>query len=161
MPLKPIARKQLPLEDEISLHQKGWVIQRIGWVLMFIFLVLSLLGFFGNGPVSKKEVQVGNIQLNYERFGRYEHGMEMKFQSNGENIGTISIPIDYLENFRMNEFIPKESRQITSAGYVNFVFDGKDNALVKMQLIPVRSKTVEGVFKVNANSFSIKQTIYP
>jgi len=161
MPLKSIARKQLPLEDEISLHEKGWMIQRIGWVLMTIFLVLALLGFFGQGPVSKKEVQAGNIHVSYERFGRYEHGMQMKFQSSGEHISTISMPIDYLEKFRMNEIIPKESRQITSAGYVNFLFEGANNALVIFQLIPVRSKTVGGAFKVNANSFSIKQTIYP
>jgi hypothetical protein len=83
---------KLPVEDEISLHRKGWIVQRIGWVLMFGFLIAALLGLFGEGPLSSKKLQAGNVSVQYERFGRYEHGMEIRLQSTGENISTVSIP---------------------------------------------------------------------
>jgi hypothetical protein len=159
MPAKATDKK--PIEDEISLHRKGWVIQRIGWILMFAFLIAALLGLFGEGPLSSKNIKVGNIEIAYERFCRYEHGMKIKLQSNDENISTVSIPQDYLENFRVGEIVPEPQKQVASAGYVNFQFEGSDNKLISFYLTPLKRKTVEGLFRANAHSFTIKHTIYP
>src|SRR5678810_1484903 len=92
-----------PIADEISLHRKGWIIQRIGWCIMFAFLTAALLGLFGEGPLSNKKLQAGNISIEYERFCRYEHGMKIKLQSSQENISTVSIPPVSYTHLRAHE----------------------------------------------------------
>jgi len=159
MAAKSIDKK--PIVDEISLHRKGWIIQRIGWCLMFAFLIAALLGLFGEGPLSDKKLQSGNISVQYERFCRYEHGMKIKLQSSQENISTVSIPQDYLENFRVGEIVPEPGKQLASAGYIHYVFEGSQNKLITFYLSPLKRKTVRGILRANANSFAIKQTIYP
>lgn len=160
MPVKPIPHKQLPVDEDISLHRKGWVIQRIGWVLMLVFLLAAVLGFFGEGPLSKKQFHLGPIDVDYERFGRYEHEMELKFQSTGENIGSVSMPQDYVKNFKLSKIVPEPEKQIAASGYINYIFEG-ENHLIIFYMDPVQRKNVQGVLKVNAYSFLIKQTIYP
>lgn len=152
---------KLPLEDEIDLHRKGWIVQRIGWVLMFAFLMAAMLGFFGEGPLSKKHIQAGSINIEYERFCRYEHGMEIRLESAGENISSVSIPQAYLKNFRVSTIVPEPEKQVATAGLVQYQFEGSQNNIVTFYLDPVDRKTVEGIFQVNNHPFTIKQTIYP
>ena len=159
MATKTIDRK--PIKDEISLHRIGWIIQRIGWCLMFAFLIAAVLGLFGEGLLSKKKLQAGNISLEYQRFGRYEHGMNITIQSKQENISTVAIPQDYLKNFRLSTIVPEPARQVASAGNVNYQFEGAENRMITFYLNPIQRKTVEGIFRANAYSFAIKQTIYP
>ena len=152
---------KLPVEDEISLHRKGWIVQRIGWVLIFGFLIAAMLGFFGEGPLSRKKIQAGNVNVEYERFCRYEHGMKLRLQSAGENISTISIPQTYLKSFRVGAIVPEPDKQVATAGFIQYQFEGSQNNIVSFYLSPVERKTVEGLFQVNNHSFTIKQTIYP
>lgn len=158
--VQPITHN-LPIEEDIALHKKGWVIQRIGWGLMFLFLLLALLGLFGEGPLSRQKVQSGDIQLTFERFGRFEHGMEMRVQSSGENIKTISLPQNYLKNFELTKIVPEASRQVASSGYIHYVFDGTQNNIVTFYLNPVSRGKAQGQVKVNEHAFSITQLIYP
>jgi len=159
MAAKSVDKK--PIEDEISLHRKGWIIQRIGWCLMFAFLIAALLGLFGEGPLSNKKLQAGNISVEYERFCRYEHGMKIKLQSKQENISTVSFPQDYLENFRVGEIVPEPDKQLASAGYIHYQFEGSENNSITFYLSPLKRKTVKGILRANSNSFAIKHTIYP
>lgn len=152
---------KLPVEDEISLHRRGWIIQRIGWVLMFAFLIAAILGLFGEGPLSSKKIQAGGVSVEYERFCRYEHGMVIRLQSDGENINTVSIPQTYLKSFRVATIIPEPAKQVATTGSVQYQFEGPQNNIVSFYLNPVNRKTVEGMFQVNNHPFTIKQTIYP
>lgn len=158
--IQPITH-DVPVEDEISLHKKGWVVQRIGWGLMFLFILLALLGLFGEGPLSSQTVQSGDVQLKYERFCRYEHGAELRLQSAGENIQTVSLPQEYLKKFQISKVVPRASRQITSPGYVNFQFEGSQNDIVTFYFNPVGRGKAGGTVKVNTHSFTISQIIYP
>lgn len=155
------AAKTLPIEEHISLHRQGWIVQRIGWVLMFAFIIAAALGLFGEGVLSKRKIRTGNVEVEYERFGRYEHGMLVRFQSQSETITRISISEEYLKTFRINTIVPQPTKQIASGGDVEFRFEGPNNTVVSFYAMPVQRKTVKGNFKVNNNSFSIKQTIYP
>jgi hypothetical protein len=153
--------KTPPVEDDISLHRKGWIVQRIGWILMFGFLIAAILGLFGEGPLSQRKLQAGNISIEYERFCRYEHGMEMRLESGAENISTVSIPQEYLKSFRITDIVPEPEKQVAVADHIQYLFAGSQNNIITFYLSPVQRKTVEGIFQVNNNPFTIKQTIYP
>jgi hypothetical protein len=87
--------------------------------------------------------------------------MKLKFQSDGEHISQISLPQDYLRNFRVAEIIPEPEKQVASNGYVQYQFEGDQNGRVTFYMSPVERKTVEGILQVNTHSFPVKQTIYP
>ena len=150
-----------PVKDEIALHRKGWIVQRIGWVLMFAFLIAATLGLFGEGPLSQMKLQAGNISVEYERFCRYEHGMEIRLQSGAENISMVSIPEKYLKSVRISDIVPEPEKQVAIAGHIQYLFAGSQNNIVTFYLSPVQRKSVEGIFQVNNHPFTIKQTIYP
>jgi hypothetical protein len=155
------AAKTLPIEDDISLHKAGWIIQRIGWALMFAFLIAAVLGLFGEGPLSERKIHSGNIEVEYDRFGRYEHGMLVRIESQNETISSISISEEYMEAFRINTIVPTPLKEVAANGTVEFLFEGPTNTVVTFYAMPVQRKTVNGSFRVNNDSFSIKQTIYP
>lgn len=161
MPLSVINSKDLPVEDDISLHRKGWVIQRIGWVVLFCFLILAALGLFGEGPLSSTQMQAQDISFRYERFVRYEHGFRFQFQSAGESMDTVSIPQVYLKVFRLMKVVPEPLKEITSPGYLNFVFEGRRNAVITFYLNPIKTTRVSTAIKVNSHIFQISQIIYP
>lgn len=128
---------------------------------MFAFLIAAILGLFGEGPLSNKKIQAGNISVEYERFCRYEHGMEIRLQSAGENISTVSIPQDYLKSFRVAEIVPEPEKQVANEGSIQYRFEGSQNNIVSFYLDPIERKSVEGLLQVNSHPFTIKQTIYP
>jgi hypothetical protein len=155
------AAKTLPVEDNIALHKKGWVIQRIGWGLMFAFLLASVLGLFGEGPLSTRKRTAGHITVEYERFGRYEHGMILRVESKEQNIARVCIAEDYLRVFRINNIVPRPQKQAGAGANVEFYFEGPENTEVTFYTEPVERRSITGAVKVNNDSFSIKQTIYP
>jgi len=150
-----------PVEDDMALHNKGWVVQRIGWAFMFLFLLAALLGLFGEGPLSSRTVQAGHIKVEYERFCRYEHETEITLESNGEDISTVSLPQQYLKKFKVSKIVPEASKQVASPGYINYLFEGKQNNNITFYLEPVKRLNTSGVIKINNYSVFIKQTIYP
>ncbi len=156
-----LIQHETPLEDNIALHERGWKIQRIGWVLIFVFMILALLGVFGDGPLSKRKVQVGNTVIKFDQFLRYEHETQLKLESENENIATVSIPLAYLNKLKLTEVIPEPEKQIASNGYINFIFRGEENHSLTFFLDPNKPGKVEGDIKVNSYTIPLKQTIYP
>jgi len=41
-------------ESDHRFHRNEWRLQRIGWVLVALFLVLAVAGLFGNGPLEER-----------------------------------------------------------------------------------------------------------
>lgn len=158
--IQPIAHK-IPVEDDTALHKKGWVVQRIGWVLMFVFLIAALLGLFGEGPLSAKTIEAGSITVKYQRFCRYEHGMQLKLLSAGEGITVVALPQQYLKKFKVDKIVPSPSSEVASPGYINYMFAGQQNDNVSFYLLPSERGGAGGVIKVNNQTVALQHYIYP
>lgn len=150
-----------PVEEEIALHRKGWTVQRVGWVLMLVFLVAALLGLFGEGILSRKTIRAGNLELVYERFCRYEHRLEMKLLSAGEHINVVSLPKSYLEKFKIDKIVPAPSSEVANPGYVSYLFNGNKNDTVSFYMAPLQRGSTGGLIKINNQTVPIQQYIYP
>jgi hypothetical protein len=57
-------------ESELAFHQREWRLQRIGWGLLALFLLLALGGLFGDGPLSHSRDASAAGSVEYERFVR-------------------------------------------------------------------------------------------
>lgn len=76
---RPVEDSVPKVNDELAVgsdleFQKRWEsLERIVWILFVIFLLLSLLGFFGRGPMAnvKAKSADGSMEVQYERFERF------------------------------------------------------------------------------------------
>ena len=63
----------LEVDEDLPFQRRAWVAQRIGWVLMALFVLAAAVGLLGAGPLSHARIDVpGLMTLEYERFARFE-----------------------------------------------------------------------------------------
>ena len=156
-----VIKHPIPIDEALDLHKKGWVIQRVGWVLIFLFMLSALLGLFGEGPLSSKTVTADNIKISYDRFGRFEHETVLKLESSGKDIGSVSLSEEYIRNFKVTKIVPEPGDPVVSAGYINYTFPGQGNRHIIFYLDPTGYGNNKGNIKINNNTFLLAQTIYP
>lgn len=151
----------LQLDERLDLHEKGWVIQRVGWVIIFAIMAAGLLGLFGEGAFSQKTVYNGATKVEYERFFRYETEMKIKIESPA-HISSISIPQEYLKDFEIVRFEPEPFSNNTSQHEVIYNFLPGQNLILSIYLIPKAYGAIHGVMKVNGTSnFNLNHFIFP
>lgn len=65
--------KPLPIHEELGLQRWIWRCERLGWVLLGLFVALALAGLFASGGPWAKATRVsedGQLRVEYERFQR-------------------------------------------------------------------------------------------
>jgi hypothetical protein len=117
------SRAEEELEANLAFHRREWRIQRIGWVLVAVFLALAVGGLFGHGPLSRAYVDYGTGRLEYEQFVRYGLSTDLVITDAGSAQGVIRVAIsgDYLEAFRVERITP-EPAAVRMAG-PNIVYE--------------------------------------
>ena len=150
------------IDESLPLHEKGWVVQRVGWVIIIAIIIAGILGLFGEGVLSKKKPVSGNITATYESFYRYDAEMKIVIESSSDHISQISFPQQYLKNFEILRFIPEPDNNVTSAGEVIYNYLPAQNRVVSIYLTPTNKGSIKGDMKVNGmNTFSLHHFIYP
>jgi len=72
MVAKSINVSSLEAEENLRIQHISWKLERVGWVLCAIVLLLAAIGIFGGGPVSRATVKSadGAVSVKYNRFAR-------------------------------------------------------------------------------------------
>ncbi|WP_288407131.1 hypothetical protein [uncultured Pseudomonas sp.] len=71
--MTPRVEKPLPIREEPGLQRWIWRCERLGWVLLGLFVALALAGLFASGGPWATATQVsadGQLRVEYERFQR-------------------------------------------------------------------------------------------
>ena len=135
---------RLRVDEDVPLHEKGWRIQRIAWVILAIFLAFAGLGLFGTGPLSDQTIVVSGDSCRYERFMRYESEVRLSFDVyNVKDTLRISFPQQYCEYVDITAIEPTPERNIVNDGIVTYYFAANDHATVRCTLMA--TKTGQGV----------------
>lgn len=151
------------LEIEEHLHQaeRGWIIQKIGWIFILGVVLAGGLGVFGEGLVSSKSVSSGSSRAEFERFFRHEVEMKVLVES-ASHIASISFPAQYLKKFKMVRIIPEEASNTTANNEVTFNFTPGDNKIVNIYVTPKDYGSVSGTMRINdRDTFNLNHFIYP
>lgn len=161
--VEEVVNSDLEIEEYLPLQKTGWVVQRIGLGIMLLFVLLALLGLFGDGILSKRTTKTKNITLTYERFYRHEGSMELRINvaENNKVDLDVAFPVEYLENFEIRSILPEPKANRTGQGKVRYVFDVRGKINIVYYLTPRQSGTLTGTVEVNDAIFSIEQYIYP
>ena len=152
-------------ESDHRFHRNEWRIQRIGWVLVALFLVLAVAGLFGSGPLSRAHADNSAGRLDYERFTRYGLSTNLAVTPAGSAHGVTRVEIsgDYLEAFRVEHITP-EPVAVRLAG-PNLIYEfasAAPGAAISFHLNPQRlwrrtaTVTIDGGAPLN-----ISQLTYP
>ncbi len=150
----------LQIDEGVSLHQKGWLVQRIGWVIIFTIPLLGAFGMYGEGWISNRQKEKGSVKAEYERFYRYEKEMQIRVTSAG-HMPQISLPQDYLKHFRVVRIIPEPEQRLAENGNIVYRFGGTDNRSVSIYVIAQTYGNLRGTMAVNNQEFSIHHFIFP
>lgn len=152
----------IELDEKIDYHIKGWKIQRVSWVIIIALMLAAALGVFGEGAVSKRSVDLGNAQVRYDRFFRYEAEMMLQFMiSESADSSLISFSQDYIKNFRIEQIVPEPKENYIQSGKVYYVFSGRAPMNIAFYMVPEKPGSLHGEVAVNDARFDLSQFIYP
>jgi hypothetical protein len=63
----------LEIDQDLEFQRRSWAVQRVGWGVMALCLILALAGILGSGPLSRQDVALpGLLRVEYQRFTRYQ-----------------------------------------------------------------------------------------
>ncbi|HEX8038358.1 MAG TPA: hypothetical protein VF490_04385 [Chryseosolibacter sp.] len=152
----------LQIDEDIDLHMKSWRVQRVGWGHMVSFLLLAILGLFGNGLLSERTLGKGGTFLTYDRFTRFENDTEMEIEAQSVN-GKISVvlPPDFCERFKVEKINPDPSVQKGDNGSTVYEFQASGRAHLTLFLSPRSHGSLRCRVAVNEAEFEIVNFIYP
>jgi len=128
------------LDRQVRFHRLEWRFQRIGWVLVALFLALALVGVFGSGPLSHASAQAATGRIEYERFVRDGSPTELLIIPAGgaaQGVSRVEISADYLKAFRVTRVTP-EPKTVRRAGeqLVYEFASSSSGALISLQTDP-------------------------
>jgi hypothetical protein len=155
-------KTSLQIDEDIDLHIRSWVGQRIGWALMFALLISAALGLFGNGALSEMKVSSNGAFLSYERFSRYESNTALEIEASGMG-GSISVRLDpeFSRSFKVEKINPEPSGQSIQDGtrIDSFMVGGRGH--ITYFISPRTRGRSTYTMRVNDSEFRLTQYIYP
>lgn len=79
----------LQISEDMEFQRRSWIVQRTGWAIFALVILLAALGVSGDGMLSSARAgqEDGGLWLEFPRFGRFElvdgNAITYVFKSNG------------------------------------------------------------------------------
>lgn len=129
-------------EDDLSYQRASWRVQRIGWVLMGLFIVLGLLGAFGDGPLSRVRAgRPGGLELAYSRVWRLgtESSIELRVAPDSGHV-VLWVGRALLDGAEIRYRSPEPVRTQTDAGgqLLEFQAGNSGPVVIRLGAVPTR-----------------------
>lgn len=121
--------EDLEISQDLSFQERIWRIQRIAWIIMALLVIFTILGLFGEGPLSS--ARAGNpgegLWLDYPRFVRNQSQFSIQIHTSPavivEEKVRMEIEDEYLQKMRIERISPAPGRVISSGESHVFEFD--------------------------------------
>lgn len=151
--------------DELQYHEREWLVERIGWALLFAFVLAALFGFFGEGPVSTRTVgDAKAATLTYDRFLRYASPTLLEIAVARGRPGPIAVEVSeaYLRHFEITSIAPSPRIAALVGDRYRFEFDLETvPTTIAIRLKPERIGRKHGSFAVAGTQLDFAQFVYP
>ncbi|WP_353184361.1 hypothetical protein [Parapedobacter lycopersici] len=153
----------LELDENLTQQAKGWKVQKICGILIAAVIVLTASGLFGSGPLSWRKIEKAGVILQYETFGRVEKEADIRLQVDGGKALAITIPMRYLDHFKVEKIVPDAYESRIAKGYVTYTFRGaiEGKNIIHFFLYPKKAGNIKGIWQVNQQHIQLTHFIYP
>jgi hypothetical protein len=159
--------QELQLEHDEALQRREWKVQRVAWWALCLFLLLALLGVWGqSGPLNRAVMTSSDdLKVEYERFGRYQTGTVFRITAkNLSNARQLLLDGEYWEAVKIDEITPDPSGVQLTGRKLLYQFDssGPELAIITLYVIPQRAGLRRGrVSFPTGPSLEFAQLVYP
>ena len=132
----------LVIDQDLDFQRRSWRMQRIGQILIGLFVLGGLLGLFGRGWLSQREVEEGPLRVEHPRFLRLEapDSLTVRITPNGDASGPVELWLDdsLAELFEIREISPAPVAQSVRDGRPTYRFDltGDAPANIRFRFVP-------------------------
>lgn len=161
----------LEISQDMEFQRRSWTVERVGWVLMLLFVVAAALGLFGGGgPFSDITTgsETDDLQIQHPRFAREGRPMSLSIQAQpAEGQGSLRLHFDeaYIAYFQMDQIMPVPSQVEAGGGQIIYVFalaNAGDRITIMFDMTPEYSGLVSGQIGIEGSpAFTINHFIYP
>lgn len=120
--------------------RRNWQVQRAGWLLMTLVVLLGLAGLFGRGPLTRRDASAPGLSLQYQRVLRLEATESLEFTLEARPAGEAGLELDagFVSRTEIQRIIP-EPREISVSpeGHrLSFPASGTGSVAVRLLFVP-------------------------
>lgn len=101
----------LERDPDLRFQRREWTVQRAGWLVMLLIVLVALSGLFGGGPLSTATAEVEPLQLQYTRFERRHAPTELEVSLASSAVSQdqieVWLSVDYLARIEITSIVPE------------------------------------------------------
>lgn len=152
------------INDYFKYQKKEWVIKRIFWALMAIFLLYGLLGGLGDseGILTNKKIELSNCIIEYQKYTRVEKKFDLKIQlkKSDQEFCIISINDDYINKVRIEQIIPEPEEVEIKNSRIYYKIKAEGGGIISFFNMAKRKGKQNLELEVNGHKTKIEHFIF-
>lgn len=167
--------EDLQLHQDLAFQRRSWKVQRIGWIMMALFVLAGIMGLLGPGLLSHTTISTPtqSLQVEYDRLIRLHASTRLKVQAtpttstvgDADRMMQIQIRRKYLEQFQIAHILPEPEAvviQPTNLRYGFLISKSDQPTSITIDLEPKQVGWIEGEIGLSADTqVQFKQWVYP
>jgi len=138
------------MAESTGFMRRNWQVQRAGWLLMALVVLLGLAGLFGQGRLASREAGGQGITLRYQRVVRLEATQSLEFALDARQSGEVALELDsgFVRRTEIERIIPAPREiSVSPAGQrLSFPAAGSGSVAVRVLFVPKKLGRLRGRF---------------
>lgn len=159
----------LEIGQDLEFQRREWRLQRAGWVVMALIVLVALLGLFGGGPIGRAQAGAGPLTVDYSRFDRRRSPSELRLAIAGDATGSGEVSVwlatDYLDALDVQTILPEPDTFQAGAERTVLVFEAAEAGqpiAVSIEYEPEPVGLLDGrIGLVGGDAVAIRHLVYP
>lgn len=118
----------LEIDEDPAFQEREWKVERIGWAVLGVVILLAVSGLFGHGPISWTSASTddGSLEVAFERFGRRGGSQDLVITAAASAADggqwQIDISLGYSQDIDIDSITPEPESAEAVEGAIRYTF---------------------------------------
>jgi hypothetical protein len=125
--------------EQLEFERRWRRVQRVGRVLVGVFLLAAVAGIFGTGPLAHATASApgGSFSVDYDRFLRTTQSSQLTISATPSGHSSqIAIDAAYTNATQLSDVTPQPDSETATGGRIVFSYQGSRPAQVAIDVLP-------------------------